>query len=189
VTASYLAEKECPHLVSVAQAGHASRDGARSHGDYLSGATDFARLWPADRFMFEQGGYCFLGLHQGPLMKMGDGHWAPQDVRWLRETLKKLPDPNQPRIVAGKRIIEEAYERAKKILTEHLDQLHTVAQALLERESLDAEDIKILLNNGTPPPLKKKASTNAEADIEEAETPIADGGQEAQDDSDEIQGS
>ena len=24
-------------------------------------------------------------------MKMGDGHWAPQDVRWLGETLKKLP--------------------------------------------------------------------------------------------------
>ena len=24
-------------------------------------------------------------------MKMGDGHWAPQDVRWLEETLKKLP--------------------------------------------------------------------------------------------------
>ena len=61
-----------------------------------SGATDFARIWPADRFLFEQGGYCFIGLHQGPLMKMGDGHWAPQDVRWLRETLRKLPDPNQP---------------------------------------------------------------------------------------------
>jgi outer membrane protein assembly factor BamB/predicted MPP superfamily phosphohydrolase len=61
-----------------------------------SGATDFARLWPADRFVFEAGGFCFIGLHQGPIMKMGDGHWAPQDVRWLAETLKKLPDPNQP---------------------------------------------------------------------------------------------
>jgi outer membrane protein assembly factor BamB len=61
-----------------------------------SGATDFSRLWKADRFVFEQGGFCFIGLHQGPLMKMGDGHWAPQDVRWLEETLKKLPDPNQP---------------------------------------------------------------------------------------------
>jgi outer membrane protein assembly factor BamB/predicted MPP superfamily phosphohydrolase len=61
-----------------------------------SGATDFARLWQADRFVFEQGGFCFIGLHQGPLMKMGDGHWAPQDVRWLQETLKKLPDPKQP---------------------------------------------------------------------------------------------
>jgi len=56
-----------------------------------SGATDFPRIWKEDRFVFEQGGFCFIGLHQGPLMKMGDGHWAPQDVRWLAETLKKLP--------------------------------------------------------------------------------------------------
>jgi outer membrane protein assembly factor BamB len=61
-----------------------------------SGATDFARIWKEDRFVFEQDGYRFIGIHQGPLMKMGDGHWAPQDVRWLEETLKKLPDPNQP---------------------------------------------------------------------------------------------
>ena len=56
-----------------------------------SGATDFPRIWQQDRFVFEQGGFCFIGMHQGPLMKMGDGHWAPQDVRWLDETLKKLP--------------------------------------------------------------------------------------------------
>ena len=61
-----------------------------------SGATDFPRLWKEDRFVFEHEGFRFIGIHQGPLMKMGDGHWAPQDVRWLEETLKKLPDPNQP---------------------------------------------------------------------------------------------
>jgi outer membrane protein assembly factor BamB/predicted phosphodiesterase len=61
-----------------------------------SGATDFARIWKEDRFVFEQDGFRFIGIHQGPLMKMGDGYWAPQDVRWLEETLKKLPDPNQP---------------------------------------------------------------------------------------------
>src|SRR5512133_3280290 len=55
-----------------------------------SGATDFARIWPADRFHFEHGGFHFIGLHQGPVMKMGDGHWAPQDVRWLRQTLQKV---------------------------------------------------------------------------------------------------
>ncbi len=61
-----------------------------------SGATDFARIWGQDRFVFEHGGFRFLGLHQGPVMKMGDGHWAPQDVRWLEATLKNLPDTNQP---------------------------------------------------------------------------------------------
>jgi outer membrane protein assembly factor BamB/predicted MPP superfamily phosphohydrolase len=64
-----------------------------------SGATDFPRMWKADRFVFDYGGFRFIGLHEGPVMKMGDGHWAPQDVRWLAETLKKLPDPNQPIIL------------------------------------------------------------------------------------------
>ena len=63
-----------------------------------SGATDFGRIWGQDRFVFEHNGYRFIGMHQGPLMKMGDGHWAPQDVRWLETTLKQMPDPRQPLI-------------------------------------------------------------------------------------------
>jgi len=54
----------------------------------------------------------------------------------------------------------ECHERARKVLAEHLEELHLVAKALLERETLDAEDIQILLNNGTLPPLKKN-STNS----------------------------
>lgn len=61
-----------------------------------SGATDFPRLWKEDRFVFNHGGFCFIGLHEGPIMKMADGHWAPQDIRWLEATLKNLPDTNQP---------------------------------------------------------------------------------------------
>jgi len=60
-----------------------------------SGATDFSRLWGEDRFVFEHGGICFIGLHEGPIMKMGDGHWAPQDVRWLAQALQNLRDTNQ----------------------------------------------------------------------------------------------
>ena len=48
-----------------------------------SGGSDVARLWGEDRFAFEEGGYRFIGLAQGPVLRMADGHWAPQDVRWL----------------------------------------------------------------------------------------------------------
>jgi cell division protease FtsH len=54
-----------------------------------------------------------------------------------------------------KRIILECHEKATHILTAHIDQLHTVAQTLLEREALDGEDIKILLNGGKLPPMRK----------------------------------
>jgi outer membrane protein assembly factor BamB len=60
-----------------------------------SGATDFTRLWGSDRFVFDSGGYCFVGLHEGPVMKMGDGHFAPQDLRWLDAALASRP-PGQP---------------------------------------------------------------------------------------------
>jgi cell division protease FtsH len=55
-----------------------------------------------------------------------------------------------------KRIVLDCFNRAKKILNEHEEELHRVANALLERESLDSDDIHILLSNGTLPPAKKK---------------------------------
>jgi outer membrane protein assembly factor BamB/predicted phosphodiesterase len=61
-----------------------------------SGATYFPKIFKADRFVFDQNGIKFIGMHQGPLMKMGDGHWAPQDVRWIDSVLTHLPDPQQP---------------------------------------------------------------------------------------------
>jgi len=62
-----------------------------------------------------------------------------------------------------RRLMNEAHERARHVLVEHTDQLHRVAKALLERESLDAEDIQILLSNGILPPVKKNSTNNGEA--------------------------
>ena len=55
-----------------------------------------------------------------------------------------------------KRIVMECFNRARKILAEHEEELHRVANALLERESLDSDDIQIILSNDTLPPVKKK---------------------------------
>src|SRR5512143_906113 len=52
-----------------------------------SGGSDVARLWSQDRFSFDEGGFRFIGLSQGPVLHMADGHWAPQDVRWLEGLL------------------------------------------------------------------------------------------------------
>ncbi|MVP02200.1 MULTISPECIES: ATP-dependent zinc metalloprotease FtsH [Paenibacillus] len=45
-------------------------------------------------------------------------------------------------------IIRECYDRAKQILNEHKDKVHLVAQTLLERETLDKEQIVELLESG-----------------------------------------
>jgi cell division protease FtsH len=43
------------------------------------------------------------------------------------------------------RMIQECYERGKQLLQEHADDVHRIAGALLERETLDLEQIKQLL--------------------------------------------
>jgi cell division protease FtsH len=48
--------------------------------------------------------------------------------------------------------VESAYARARKILEENTDKLRAVAQALLERELLDGEEINTILTGGELPP-------------------------------------
>ncbi len=51
-----------------------------------------------------------------------------------------------------KRVITNAYDRAKAVLAENIDLLHTIANALLERETLTAEDIKMIARGEALPP-------------------------------------
>ena len=41
-----------------------------------------------------------------------------------------------------KRIVDTAYERAKKILSDNIDKLHIVAGILLEKEKIDGEEFE-----------------------------------------------
>ena len=54
-----------------------------------------------------------------------------------------------------KRIVSEAYEKAKNIQNTHRDVLERIAQSLLEREVLDANEVKLLIE-GKPLPDKPR---------------------------------
>ena len=43
-----------------------------------------------------------------------------------------------------KRIVDEAYNRAKQILTDHVDKLHAVAGILLEKEKIEADEFETI---------------------------------------------
>lgn len=62
-----------------------------------SGATDFGHIFGSERFKFDHKGYKFLGFATGPVIRMMDGHVAPQDIKWLKEELGK--NPQQPTIL------------------------------------------------------------------------------------------
>ena len=53
------------------------------------------------------------------------------------------------------RIIMECYSRAEKILTEHTDELHLLAKTLLDRETLDGEEVRKLLTGEDLPPIRE----------------------------------
>jgi cell division protease FtsH len=46
------------------------------------------------------------------------------------------------------RILREAHESAKRILEENIDALHMIAKMLIERETLDGEDVEDIVRNG-----------------------------------------
>ncbi|MFQ5708691.1 MAG: ATP-dependent zinc metalloprotease FtsH [bacterium] len=54
------------------------------------------------------------------------------------------------------KIVTAAEEQAMKIVEEHLEQLHALAEALLEREILDGDEIDKILNGQTLGPVKAK---------------------------------
>jgi cell division protease FtsH len=48
----------------------------------------------------------------------------------------------------SKRIIEECYRRTKELLTDNIDKLHAVAEAVLEKETLEADDFVRIVGVG-----------------------------------------
>ncbi|MBQ1502308.1 MAG: ATP-dependent zinc metalloprotease FtsH [Firmicutes bacterium] len=63
-------------------------------------------------------------------------------------------------------IMDQAYQRAKQILTDHMDELHQVARLLMEKETIEAVDFyRIMSKNVSASPAMAEA---AEAALEDA---------------------
>ena len=73
-------------------------------------------------------------------------------------------------------IIDEAYETCRRTLTEHLDQLHALAQALIEREKLNEAEFNAIMRGEHLPPRKDDdapAAPEMPAPVQEAPAPQA----------------
>ena len=76
-------------------------------------------------------------------------------------------------------IVLAAYKRTESILQEHIDKLHVVAKALVEREKIDANEFYALMDGKELPPLqsvepktdeKPADDENAQPEAQNAET-------------------
>jgi len=61
-------------------------------------------------------------------------------------------------------IINSAFERAVKILSENMNLLHSLSEELLEREILDAEEIDRIIRGEHLPPVQKDNNKNSESE-------------------------
>lgn len=85
-----------------------------------------------------------------------------------------------------RRYIEEAYEECRRLLVENIDKLHLIAKALMEKETLQAEELQKIMETGSlegicdiedSPGSTAKAEASAPADTakEAAPQPASDG--------------
>ncbi len=111
-------------------------------GDITTGASDdlvkvtqVARQMVCDYGMSERLGNYTLGREHGPIFL---GRDLIREKDYSEETAKIIDEE-------VKRIIDECCTRAKKLISDNKSKLKILAQALLEKEVLDAEEVKDLI--------------------------------------------
>ena len=108
-------------------------------GNDIEKATELARKMVCEWGMSEKMGPLTFGhKEEQPFLGRDMGHH--QD--YSEETARAID-------AEVKRIIMEGYERAHKALSENIEQLKRVAEALLEHETIDTADIDVILSGGT----------------------------------------
>ncbi|MCE2423206.1 MAG: ATP-dependent zinc metalloprotease FtsH [Gemmatimonadetes bacterium] len=112
-------------------------------GDDIERATDLARRMVTQFGMSEAVGPMAVGENQHEV-------FLGRDLTQRREVSEKTAE-----LVDGevKRILGDAYKATERTLSENEDLLTTIAEALLDRETLDADDIKRLANGDDLPDL------------------------------------
>ena len=72
-------------------------------------------------------------------------------------------------------IVEDGYETARRILTEHMPELHKLAKYLMEREKISGDEFKIIMEGGELPPLEEAEAAPKAAEVPAAPEAEADG--------------
>jgi cell division protease FtsH len=109
-------------------------------GDDLEKATEMARKMVCEWGMSEKLGPLTFGKNEEYIFL---GREVARRKDYSEETALQID-------VEIRRIIGDCAHRARVILEENLEKLHALARALLARESLDGEEVALLLRSGTP---------------------------------------
>ena len=133
---------KCLGELTLAMGGRAAEEiifGADNVSNGASGdikmATDLARRMVSEWGMSDKLGMIAYGDNGQEVFL---GHSVTQNKNVSEETVREIDDEI-------KRLIDSAYARARTMLIEHVDDLHRLANALLEYETLSGEEIRQVL--------------------------------------------
>jgi len=131
--------------IAVAMAGRLSEEMIFGADKVTNGAQQDIRMATGmARAMVTQWGMSTLGplAYEEPDQEIFLGHSVTRNKNISDETARKVDEEIR-------RLVEVGNEKAKNILEEKRDQLETIAQGLLEYETLSGEEIKALLRGET----------------------------------------
>jgi cell division protease FtsH len=112
-------------------------------GSDIENATDLARRMVCEYGMSRLGPLTFGKKEEQIFL----GREIAQHRDFSEETARQID-------LEVRRLIDEAYQAAHGILEAHKDAMHRIAAALLERETIDAEEVKMLLDGKELPPMR-----------------------------------
>ncbi|MBI4302758.1 MAG: ATP-dependent zinc metalloprotease FtsH [Chloroflexi bacterium] len=116
----------------------------------IKGATDLARRMVTDFGMSDKLGPRTFGDKQ-ELVFLG------REISEQKDYGDKVADAIDEEV---KKIIQDAYDTAKRILTENKGKLVQIAQTLLVKESVEAEELEALFNEPVSPPPSETPGTS-----------------------------
>ncbi|MFH1293750.1 MAG: ATP-dependent zinc metalloprotease FtsH [Pseudomonadota bacterium] len=115
-------------------------------GNDIERASDLARKMVCDYGMNENLGPLTFGKGEEQIFL---GREISQHRDYSELTAQKIDDE-------VRNIVNSAYEKASKLIKDNVDTLHTMAEALLDKETLDSKDIDKIMGIKEEPAPKKK---------------------------------
>lgn len=125
----------------------------------LERATDLARKMITEYGMSEALGPITFGRRQEQQVFLG------RDISRDRNYSEEVAYSIDKEV---RRMIEAAYAKTEEMLRDNIEKLHLVANALLERETLEGEELAQLLNQGKIIEKEKDSDDNPPADVVQA---------------------
>ena len=136
-------------------------------GSDIESATDLARRMVCEYGMSRLGPLTFGKKEEQIFL----GREIAQHRDFSEETARQID-------LEVRRLIDEAYQAAHNIVETNADPMHRIAAALLERETIDAEEVRMLIEGQELPPLRSILASPSDTggDVQQVLKPESRGG-------------